>query len=64
MTTPGPIMHIINIINMNYMFKIPRDYVVINHYNILNNYYNRGDIGFRSTVPCREAVIISEVNLH
>ena len=25
---------------------------------------NKGHIGIRSTVPCREAVFISEVNLH
>ena len=25
---------------------------------------NKGHIGIRSTVPCREAVLISEVNLH
>ena len=29
-----------------------------------NEPLNKGHIGIKSTVPCRESVLISEVNLH
>ena len=41
-------------------------YILVSHDHLVVTVepLNKGHIGIRSTVPCREAVLISEVNLH